>query len=119
MPYPVANMRTVLTYAETDKLKMARRISQTIKPKAISRPISPTSRKMCETWKVLPVISTSARATAMVNRMMTTTSMRTVTPSTIWVNGPRARSSLITANADDGERATIIVPPIKATATMP
>ena len=41
----------------------------------------------------------------MAKRMMTTTSMVTVTPSTMRVKGPLARSSLMMAMADEGERA--------------
>ena len=47
---------------------------------------------------------------------MTTTSMVTVTPSTMRVKGPLARSSLMTAMADEGERATIIAAAIRAMA---
>ena len=41
---------------------------------------------------------------------ITNTSIITVTPIAIFVNLPLARSSLIIAMADDGERATKIVP---------
>ncbi len=49
-------------------------------------------------------------------RTITTTSMITVTPMTTWVNGPLARSSLMIAIAEDGERATMIPPARMATA---
>jgi hypothetical protein len=51
------------------------------------------------------------------NRMMTTTSMITVTPNTSLVKGPVARSSLTTAIAEDGERATSTEPASRATAS--
>ena len=43
-------------------------------------------------------------------RIITNTSINTVTPIIVRVNGPFARSSLITAIADEGERATNMVP---------
>lgn len=43
-------------------------------------------------------------------RIITNTSINTVTPITVRVNGPFARSSLTTAIADEGERATNMVP---------
>ena len=43
-------------------------------------------------------------------RIITNTSINTVTPKVVRVNGPLARSSLITAIADEGERATNMVP---------
>lgn len=43
-------------------------------------------------------------------RIITSTSINTVTPIVVRVNGPFARSSLITAMADEGERATNMVP---------
>ena len=46
----------------------------------------------------------------MVKKMITNTSLITVTPSAVWVKGPFARISFITAMADDGERATKITP---------
>lgn len=49
--------------------------------------------------------------------MMTTTSMITITPNAVLVNGPLARNSLTIAIAEEGERATRIAPPKIATAT--
>lgn len=43
-------------------------------------------------------------------RIITNTSSNTVTPMAVRVNGPLARSSLITAIADAGERAANMVP---------
>ncbi len=41
---------------------------------------------------------------------MTPKSLTTVTPRAVWVKGPRARSSLIMAMADAGDRAMAMVP---------
>ncbi len=62
--------------------------------------------------------SNSARAIDLfvANIMITTTSMITVTPKTNWVKGPLARSSLIIAMADEGDRATKMVPVMMDTA---
>ena len=49
-------------------------------------------------------------------RTMITTSINTVTPSAVEVNGPRARISLITAIVEGGERASRTVLPSIATA---
>ena len=43
------------------------------------------------------------------NKIITRTSFKTVTPITVFVNGPFARISFITAIAEDGDRATNIV----------
>ena len=60
--------------------------------------------------------SASAIEELIAKRRMTTTSMVTVTPSTKRVKGPRALSSLMTAMADEGERATKIAAAIRAMA---
>ena len=54
----------------------------------------------------------------MANKIITNTSFITVTPMAVLVNGPLARISLITAMADEGERATKIVPNNKATTAL-
>ena len=55
----------------------------------------------------------------MANSTMTTTSLAMVTPSTVWVKGPLARSSLTTAMAEEGDRAIRMAPASMATASLP
>ncbi len=54
----------------------------------------------------------------MAKRAMTTTSMMTVTPSTVCVNGPLARSSFTMAMAEEGDLATRMAPARMETAAL-
>ena len=93
------------------------RSSKPIKmPTPASRIISMETKARRKALKCSPLTKTSARETETANTMMTTASVKTVIPSTLWVNGPLALSSLIIPNADEGDRATIIVEPSNATA---
>jgi len=67
----------------------------------------------------MPVNSPLVIDRLMANRVITTTSAIMVTPTTVWVKGPMARSSLITAMVAEGERATRIDAPSRDTATRP
>lgn len=56
--------------------------------------------------------------TLIANKIMTSTSLITVTPMTVWVNGPFALSSCTIAMAEDGDLATKIVAISNDTATL-
>jgi len=87
-----------------------------------NRPDAPRSARSARTKpKLMPAPEKSAPATEaqMEKTVMTTTSMTMVTLRAVWVKRPLARISAMTAIADEGERATRIVPARMATAMRP
>src|SRR5680860_1349560 len=79
-------------------------------PKTIPRPTETANSKNKITKNKTSVASSLMSAFAMdkqmANKMITKTSFITVTPITVLVKGPLALISLMTAMADEGERAT-------------
>ena len=65
-----------------------------------------------------PLINAFEMDKQIANSIITKTSLSTVTPITVLVNGPFALISLITAIADEGDRATNIVANNTATAIL-
>jgi hypothetical protein len=66
--------------------------------------------------KRVPAVRVSPMLRITANNMITRKSFKTVTPMAVWVNGPFALISCITAIADAGDRATKIVPASRETA---
>jgi hypothetical protein len=110
--------RSVFRVLCQDVVRIRRRTCHIKSPSTISTAISNPRYKTRAKWKFAPLINTSASETLTVNTIITTASINTVTPRAIWVKGPRDRNSLIIASADEGERSTMMVAPIRATETI-
>ena len=80
-------------------------------PATIEKVISVNSTaNTCISSAPLPDIISLTTVKANVKKIITSTSIATVTPKTVSVNTPDALVSLIIAMADDGDRATAITP---------
>ena len=88
-------------------------------PRNMDNAISRTRKETNPALPVNPVRRASAMVVAAAKSTMTTTSMMTVTPMTVFVNRPLALTSLIMAMAEEGLLATRMAPARMATAILP
>ena len=88
------------------------------KPKTKDRKISKNNKTKNRKSIEEPFIIFLEIAKVTANNIMTRTSFTTVTPIVVFVKGPLALISFITAIAEEGERATKIVPNKMATAHL-
>lgn len=110
-------MNPVFVVDETDsfKIKMSSLLRKNPTKKEMDNSNINKPKNLRLNW--IPLKIASAMEELVENNIITKTSIMTVTPSMVLVNGPFALSSLIMAMADDGERATRIEPAKIETAT--
>ncbi len=117
--YPVKRINTDFKTKEAGSRRIKNKIPATGIPREMDNAISRIRKRTTPVFQVNPVKRASAVVIAVANSTMTTTSMMTVTPMTVFVNRPLALSSLIMAMAEDGLLTTRMAPAISATPTLP